>query len=90
MMFGLKDKKMEKKIQIEGLTEEQSKLLTMIWHIDTYEEMREFRAMLIPEQQMMMDSLMTLIMHEFIEMDIREMDYYPDAEEIIERIRNGL
>jgi len=75
---------------IEGLTEEQCKMLDKLWSMDTVEEVNEFRNTLPRFRQQQIDTLMELVIHEMKEKELSLMERYPEAEEMLERLKKRL
>jgi hypothetical protein len=72
-------------MEITGLTAEQSDMLDIIWSKNTRDDLVEFQMTLSPAKQQMCQLLIELIELEYIDMNM--VGGYPDAHEIIERIR---
>lgn len=73
-------------IRLEGLNKEQVEMLDKIWSIDTFEELEEFRAGLPKFRRQQIDTLMQLIMMEYQEEDLQQMQRFPEAEKIFKKI----
>jgi len=77
-------------ITIDGLTENQVTLLNFIYACDTYDELMDFVDQLDKRTQFTARALIQLILYETIEEEfIKPMTRYPDAEFIINRIKNS-
>ena len=74
-------------ISIDGLNQEQIEMLDKLWSMDTVEEVNEFRNTLPRFRQQQIDTLMELVIHEMKEEELSLMERYPDAEEMLERLK---
>lgn len=75
-------------MRIDGLTTEQVEMLDKLWSMDTSEEVKAFRATLPLFRKQQMDTLMEMVMQEIREEELKLMDRYPDAENLIARLKN--
>lgn len=74
-------------ISIDGLNQEQIEMLDKLWSMDTVEEVNEFRNTLPRFRQQQIDTLMELVIQEMKEKELSLMERYPDAEEMLERLK---
>jgi hypothetical protein len=74
-------------ISIDGLNQEQIEMLDKLWSMDTVEEVNEFRNTLPRFRQQQIDTLMELVIHEMKEKELSLMERYPEAEEMLERLK---
>ena len=74
-------------MQIENLNSQQVEMLNKIWSIDTQDELWQFRSTLPRFRQQELDTLVELCIHEVKEQEIDLMDRYPEAEEMLERLK---
>ena len=74
-------------MQIEDLNAQQVEMLNKIWSIDTQDELWEFRSTLPRFRQQELDTLVELCIQEVKEQEIDLMDRYPEAEEMLERLK---
>ena len=74
-------------MQIENLNAQQVEMLNKIWSIDTQDELWQFRSTLPRFRQQELDTLVELCIQEVKEQDIDLMDRYPEAEEMLERLK---
>ena len=80
-----------RQLRIDGLTEEQCMYLDMIYACDSYEELSEIASTLPYAKRLQVMTLVQILLHESIEQEVIEnMTSYPAAEEIIEKVKNGM
>ena len=76
-------------MRIEGLNNEQVRMLDTIWQLDSIAEYFEWKADQSPRRQRMAEVLVYMLGLAAIDEEIDAMDSYPDAEKIIEKIQNS-
>ena len=74
-------------MRIDGLNQEQVEMLDKLWSMDTIEEVEQFRSTLPKFRQQQVDTLMEMVIMEIKEKELDLMERYPDAEEMIERLK---
>jgi hypothetical protein len=74
-------------IELHGLTEHQVELLDIIWNIDSMPEVEEWVATLSDSDQMECHSLIELLAIEILDSQLKFSVKFPEAEQVIERIR---
>jgi hypothetical protein len=72
---------------IEGLTKKQVALLDIMWTLDDEQSVENFVRSLPPSDRQQAQSLKTLLIHEVLEEWLEGVTEFPDAKEVIERIR---
>ena len=72
---------------IEGLTKKQVALLDIMWALDDEKSVENFVRSLPPSDRQQAQSLKTLLIHEVLEEWLEGVTEFPDAREVIERIR---
>jgi len=73
--------------KIEGLTKKQVALLDIMWTLDDEQSVENFVRSLPKTDQQQAQSLRTLLIHEMLEEFLEGITEFPDAREIIERVR---
>lgn len=73
-------------IQLDGLNQEQVELLDIMWSCETTDDFLDWKYSLNDRLQMQVDVLVQLLGMEIMEREIRAMDYYPDAENILKKL----
>ena len=82
---------MPRELKIDGLTEEQCMFLDLIYACDSYDELMGFARELPRREQLQVLTLIQILLHETIEEEmIKPMTSYPEAEQIINKIRKNL
>jgi len=80
-----------RELRIEGLTEEQCMFLDVIHACESYDELMNFTHSLPRKEQLEVLTLIQILLHETIEEEmIKPMTSYPEAEQIINKIRKNL
>jgi len=74
-------------MQINGLTAHQKDLLETMWEIKEYEDLEEWMATLSRADRIEAQRLQQLVILEAFE-ELVEQDGYPDANRVIDKIRN--
>jgi hypothetical protein len=74
-------------MQINGLTEHQVELLDTMWAIEEFTELEEWMATLSRADRIEAQRLQQLVILEAFE-ELLEQDGYPDANRVIDKIRN--
>jgi predicted DNA-binding protein len=74
-------------LHIDGLTPRQVKICDQLWECNTPEDTSNFIKNLHPSLHNMAATLMQLIIHEALEEQIESMDCYPDAENMLKRLK---
>jgi hypothetical protein len=72
---------------IEGLTKKQVALLDIMWTLDDEQSVENFVRSLPPSDRQQAQSLKTLLIHEVLEEWLEGVTEFPDAKQVIERIR---
>jgi hypothetical protein len=72
---------------IEGLTKKQVALLDIMWALDDEKSVENFVRSLPLADRQQADSLKTLLIHEVLEEWLDGVTEFPDAAEVIERVR---
>ena len=82
---------MPKQLKIDGLTKEQCMFLDIIYACESYEELMKFTSSLPNSKRLQVLTLVQILLHESIEEEmIKPLTSYPEAEAIIEKVKNGL
>lgn len=76
-------------MRIEGLTPLQCEIADVLWALGTVDDCQRWLKTLPLALYQEALVVMELMIHEALEESIQEMDYYPDAEAIIEKMRNS-
>ena len=71
---------------LQGLTDVDRKLLDIMWHIDTQEELNQFLSMLPKVLRDRAEVLIELVKLAAIDDEIEAMETYPDAEDMLRDI----
>jgi len=71
---------------LQGLTDVDRKLLDIMWHIDTQEELNQFLSMLPKVLRDRAEVLIELVKLAAIDDEIEAMETYPDAEDMLRNI----
>ena len=80
-----------RELKIDGLTEEQCMFLDLIYACESYDELMKFTHRLPRKEQLEVLTLIQILLHETIEEEmIKPMTSYPEAEQIINKIRKNL
>ena len=74
-------------MRIEGLTEHQVELLDTMWEIQEFDELEEWMKTLSRADRIEAESLQRLVVLEAFE-ELLEKGKYPDANMVIDKIRN--
>ena len=74
-------------MRIEGLTEHQVELLDTMWEIQEFDELEEWMKTLSRADRLECENLQQLVILETFE-ELLAADKYPDANRVIDRIRN--
>lgn len=72
---------------IEGLTKKQVAILDIMWALDDEQSVENFVRSLPPSDRQQAQSLKTLLIHEVLEEWMEGVTKFPDAMEVIERVR---
>jgi hypothetical protein len=73
--------------KIDGLTKKQVALLDIMWTLDDEQSVENFVCSLPPSDRQQAQSLKTLLIHEMLEEFLEGITEFPDAREVIERVR---
>jgi hypothetical protein len=73
--------------KIDGLTKKQVALLDIMWTLDDEQSVKNFVRSLPPADRFQAQSLKTLLIHEMLEEFLEGVTEFPDATEVIERVR---
>ena len=73
-------------ITIDGVTEKQASMLDKLWSFDTMDEVLEWMDTLNTEDQQMVDVLMEMIRLEATDLEIAEMNSFPEVEKILKNL----
>lgn len=76
-------------MRIEGLTPLQCEIADVLWSLGTVDDCQRWLKTLPLTLYQEALVVMELMIHEALEESIQDMDYYPDAEAIIEKMRNS-
>ena len=80
-----------REVKIDGLTDDQVVLLDMIYACDSYDELMGWTHELPKRTQLEVLTLIQILLHETIEEEmIKPMTSYPEAEQIINKIRKNI
>ena len=72
---------------IDGLTRKQVAILDIMWTLEDQDSVHNFIRSLPPTDRLQAQSLATLLIHEALEEWLEGITEFPDAMEIIERVR---
>jgi hypothetical protein len=73
--------------KIDGLTRKQVALLDIMWTLDDEQSVENFVRSLPRADQQQAQSLKTLLIHEMMEEFLEGITEFPDAQEIIQRVK---
>lgn len=73
--------------KIDGLTKKQVALLDIMWTLDDEQSVENFVRSLPRADQKQAQSLKTLLIHEMMEEFLEDITEFPDAQEIIQRVK---
>lgn len=73
--------------KIDGLTRKQVALLDIMWTLDDEQSVENFVRSLSRADQQQAQSLKTLLIHEAMEEWLEDITEFPDAQEIIHRVK---
>ena len=73
--------------KIDGLTKKQVALLDIMWTLDDEQSVENFVRSLPRADQQQAQSLKTLLIHEAMEEFLEDITEFPDAQEIIHRVK---
>lgn len=73
--------------KIDGLTRKQVALLDIMWTLDDEQSVENFVRSLPRADQQQAQSLKTLLIHEMMEEWLEDITEFPDAQEIIHRVK---
>lgn len=73
--------------KIDGLTRKQVALLDIMWTLDDEQSVENFVRSLPRADQQQAQSLKTLLIHEAMEEFLEDITEFPDAQEIIHRVK---
>lgn len=73
--------------KIDGLTRKQVALLDIMWTLDDEQSVENFVRSLSRADQQQAQSLKTLLIHEMMEEWLEDITEFPDAQEIIHRVK---
>lgn len=73
--------------KIDGLTKKQVALLDIMWTLEDHDSVLNFIRSLPNNDRQQAQSLMTLLIHESMEEWLDGVTEFPDAMEVIERVR---
>jgi hypothetical protein len=73
--------------KIDGLTRKQVALLDIMWTLDDEQSVENFVRSLPRADQQQAQSLKTLLIHEMMEEFLEDITEFPDAQEIIQRVK---
>jgi hypothetical protein len=73
--------------KIDGLTRKQVALLDIMWTLEDQDSVSNFIRSLPEDDRLQAQSLMTLLIHETLEEFLEGVTEFPEAQEVIERIR---
>ena len=73
-------------ITIDGVTEKQASMLDKLWSFDTMDEVLKWMDTLNTEDQQMVDVLMEMIRLEATDLEIAEMNSFPEVEKILKNL----
>lgn len=73
--------------KIDGLTKKQVTLLDIMWTLDDEQSVENFVRSLPQADRQQAESLKTLLIHEMLEEWLEGVTEFPEAQEIIARIR---
>lgn len=74
-------------ITLTGLTDRQTQLCDMLWACDTDEDILELALALPPVEREQLAVLQEMMLQEAVEEELSLMERYPDAEEMLERLK---
>ena len=72
---------------IEGLTKKQVAILDIMWAIEDEQSVENFIRSLPASDRQQAQSLKTMLVHEMLEEWLEGITEFPDAKEVIERVR---
>lgn len=75
-------------IKINGVNERQKQMLDVMWSLDDYEDVEEWKSSLSSQEQQQAEVLEQLIMLAVID-EMFEEDDFKEANEIINKIKNN-
>lgn len=73
--------------KIDGLTRKQVALLDIMWTLEDEQSVENFVRSLPRADQQQAQSLKTLLIHEMMEEFLEDITEFPDAQEIIQRVK---
>lgn len=73
--------------KIDGLTKKQVAILDIMWTLEDQDSVHNFIRSLPPADRLQAQSLMMLLVHETLEEWLEGVTEFPEAKEVIERIR---
>lgn len=73
--------------KIDGLTKKQVALLDIMWTLDDEQSVENFVRSLPTADRQQAQSLKTLLIHEMMEEFLEDITEFPDAQEIIQRVK---
>ena len=73
--------------KIDGLTKKQVAILDIMWTLDDEQSVENFVRSLPQSDRQQAQSLKTLLIHEMLEEFLEGITEFPDAREVIERVR---
>ena len=73
--------------KIDGLTRKHVALLDIMWTLDDEQSVENFVRSLPRADQQQAQSLKTLLIHEMMEEFLEDITEFPDAQEIIHRVK---
>ena len=74
-------------MRIEGLTKRQVKIADTLWSLGTTEDCQRWLSILSPEIRLEALVVMELMLQAVGDEMIEQMDYYPEAMEVIEKVQ---
>ncbi len=74
-------------LTLHGLTSQQVELCDRLWNCNTEEAVEDLLAMLPVQVRQEAQTLMTMMVQESYEEELSLMERYPDAEEMLERLK---
>lgn len=74
-------------ITLTGLTDRQTQLCDMLWECDTEDDILELAMALPPVEREQLAVLKDMMIQESLEEELSLMERYPDAEEMLERLK---
>ena len=73
--------------KIDGLTKKQVAIMDIMWTLEDQDSVHNFIRSLPPPDRLQAQCLMTLMVHEVLEEWLDGVTEFPEAQEIIERVR---